>query len=47
MMNRQPELTRYRTPIRGLYLTGAATFPGAGVWGASGRNAALVVLGEA
>lgn len=39
-----PELTRYRTPVNGLYLTGAATFPGAGVWGASGRNAALTVL---
>lgn len=41
-----PELTRYRTPLRGLYLTGAATFPGAGVWGASGRNAALTVLND-
>lgn len=40
----QPELTRYETPVSGLYLTGAATFPGAGVWGASGRNAALTVL---
>lgn len=40
------ELTRYRTSVKGLYLTGAATFPGAGVWGASGRNAALTVLGE-
>ena len=28
----------------GLYLTGAATFPGAGIWGASGRNCAAVVL---
>jgi beta-carotene ketolase (CrtO type) len=44
VLNRQPELTRYETPVRGLYLTGAATFPGAGVWGASGRNAALTVL---
>lgn len=44
LVNRQPELTRYRTPVKGLYLTGAATFPGAGVWGASGRNAAQVVL---
>ena len=35
----QPELTRYETAVPGLYLTGAATFPGAGVWGASGRNA--------
>jgi phytoene dehydrogenase-like protein len=42
--NRNPELTRYHTAVDGLYLTGAATFPGAGVWGASGRNAALVVL---
>jgi phytoene dehydrogenase-like protein len=44
LLNKQPELTRYETPVRGLYLTGAATFPGAGVWGASGRNAALTVL---
>lgn len=44
LTGRQPELSRYRTPVRGLYLTGAATFPGAGVWGASGRNAARVVL---
>ncbi|MFZ9628687.1 MAG: phytoene desaturase family protein [Ilumatobacteraceae bacterium] len=41
---RDPELLRYRTAVDGLYLTGAATFPGAGVWGAAGRNAALVVL---
>jgi beta-carotene ketolase (CrtO type) len=39
-----PELTKYETAIAGLYLTGAATFPGAGVWGASGRNCATVVL---
>jgi beta-carotene ketolase (CrtO type) len=39
-----PELTRYETAVEGLYLTGAATFPGAGVWGASGRNCATVVL---
>ena len=44
LMNKNPELTRYRTPVTGLFLTGAATFPGAGVWGASGRNAALTVL---
>ena len=44
LRNSSPELTRYETPIDGLYLTGAATFPGAGVWGASGRNAALTVL---
>ena len=44
LMGRRPELTRYETPVRGLFLTGAATFPGAGIWGASGRNAASVVL---
>ena len=42
--NKNPELTRYETDVKGLYLTGAATFPGAGVWGASGRNAALTIL---
>ena len=46
LLGRDPELTGYRTPVRGLYLTGAATFPGAGVWGASGRNAASVVLAD-
>ncbi len=44
LLGRQRELTRYRTPIRGLYLTGAGTYPGAGVWGASGRNTAHVVM---
>ena len=44
LRNPNPELTRYETAVDGLYLTGAATFPGAGVWGASGRNCATVVL---
>jgi len=44
LLGRDPELTRYETPVKGLYLTGAATFPGAGIWGAAGRNAAHVVL---
>ncbi|MGF7233800.1 MAG: phytoene desaturase family protein, partial [Frankia sp.] len=44
LLARRPELTRYRTPVAGLFLTGAGTFPGAGVWGASGRNAAATVL---
>jgi len=44
LRNKNPELTRYETPVKGLYITGAATFPGAGVWGASGRNAALKIL---
>jgi len=43
-LGRDRELTRYETPVRGLYLCGAATFPGAGVWGASGRNAALAII---
>ena len=38
MLGRHPELTRYETPVKGLYLTGAATYPGAGVWGASGAQ---------
>ena len=42
--NKNPELTRYDTSVKGLYITGAATFPGAGIWGASGRNAAIRIL---
>lgn len=34
----------YRSPIQGLYLTGASTHPGGGIMGASGRNAARVLL---
>jgi phytoene desaturase len=41
-----PELASYRTPIRGLYLTGASTHPGGGVFGASGSNTARVVLND-
>jgi beta-carotene ketolase (CrtO type) len=37
------DLTRYETMLPGLYLTGVATYPGGGVWGAPGRNAAGVV----
>ncbi|MGH8909169.1 MAG: phytoene desaturase family protein [Egibacteraceae bacterium] len=40
------ELSTYRTPIAGLYLTGASTHPGGGVFGASGRSAARVVLAD-
>jgi phytoene dehydrogenase-like protein len=39
-----PDLSNYRTPIRGLYLTGASTHPGGGVFGASGMNTSRVVL---
>ncbi len=42
--NKDPELTGYDTAVRGLFVTGAATFPGAGIWGASGRNCAAAVL---
>jgi phytoene dehydrogenase-like protein len=42
-VGRSRETTRYRTPIDGLYLSGAGTFPGAGVFGAAGRNAADAV----
>ena len=38
-----PEMSAYRTHLPGLYLTGASTHPGGGVFGASGRNAAQVV----
>ncbi len=41
-----PELASYRTPLRGLYLTGASTHPGGGVFGASGYNTARVVLAD-
>jgi phytoene dehydrogenase-like protein len=41
---RNRSLSRHTTPIDGLFLAGGATFPGAGVWGASGRNAARVAL---
>ncbi|HEY0155054.1 MAG TPA: NAD(P)/FAD-dependent oxidoreductase [Longimicrobium sp.] len=36
-------LAGYRTTIPGLYLTGASTHPGGGVFGASGRTAARIV----
>lgn len=41
-----PELASYRTPLRGLYLTGASMHPGGGVFGASGYNTARVVLND-
>jgi phytoene dehydrogenase-like protein len=41
-----PELSGYRTPVAGYYLCGAGTHPGGGVMGASGHNAAQVVLDD-
>jgi phytoene dehydrogenase-like protein len=39
-----PGYADYRTPVKGLYLCGAATHPGGGVMGACGRNAAREIL---
>ena len=41
-----PGWFKYRTPIRGLYISGAATHPGAGVHGGPGANAARVLLAD-
>lgn len=42
-----PALSSYRTPIDGYYLCGAGMHPGGGVMGASGHNAAKVMLSDA
>lgn len=39
-----PELANYKTPIEGLYLTGAGTHPGGSISGLPGRNCARVFL---
>jgi phytoene dehydrogenase-like protein len=39
-----PGYADYRTPVKGLYLCGAAAHPGGGVMGASGYNAAREIL---
>jgi phytoene dehydrogenase-like protein len=41
-----PGHARYRTPLRGLYLCGAAAHPGGGVMGTPGLNAAREILGR-
>ncbi|MBI2030029.1 NAD(P)/FAD-dependent oxidoreductase [Candidatus Kaiserbacteria bacterium] len=41
-----PGLADYRTPIHGLYLTGAGMHPGGGVCGAAGYNTARVILAD-
>jgi phytoene dehydrogenase-like protein len=42
-----PELSEYKVPgLPGLYLTGASTHPGGGVFAASGYNTARVILAE-
>ncbi|MDX6272880.1 MAG: hypothetical protein QOJ92_90 [Frankiales bacterium] len=39
-----PGWSGYRAPVPGVYLCGASTHPGGGVFGASGRSAAQVLL---
>ncbi len=39
-----PGYADYRTPVKGLYMCGAATHPGGGVMGACGYNAAREIL---
>ena len=46
MLRPLPELANYRTPVEGLYLTGASTHPGGGVSGAPGYNTAARVLAD-
>lgn len=41
-----PELSDYRTPIEGLYLSGAGMHPGPAVTGLPGHNTAQVVLSD-
>lgn len=41
-----PQLSRYRTPIKGLFVAGASTHPGGAVHGMSGRGAARALLRE-
>jgi phytoene dehydrogenase-like protein len=42
-----PGWARYRTPVEGLWMCGAATHPGGGVMGACGYNAAREILRSA
>ncbi|MEX0834319.1 MAG: NAD(P)/FAD-dependent oxidoreductase [Actinomycetota bacterium] len=41
-----PGWARYKTPVKDLWLCGSATHPGGGIMGASGRIAALQLLGR-
>ena len=44
LLGRPRDVSRHRAPVPGLFLSGAGTFPGAGIWGAAGRNSAHAVL---
>jgi len=46
-MSPVPECSRYRTPVRGLYLCGSGTHPGGGIAGGAGTNAARAILRDA
>jgi phytoene dehydrogenase-like protein len=39
-----PGWAQYRSPVKNLYMCGSATHPGGGIMGASGRNAAMMIL---
>jgi phytoene dehydrogenase-like protein len=41
-----PQWAKYRTPVRGYWQCGAGTHPGGGIMGASGRLAALEIVGR-
>ena len=41
-----PELCRYRTPLRGLYVAGSSVHPGGSVQGMGGRSAARALLAD-
>ena len=41
-----PALSRFRTPIQGLYLSGSGVHPGGGITGLPGRNTAMTVLSD-
>jgi phytoene dehydrogenase-like protein len=42
-----PRWAKYRTPVHGYWQCGAGTHPGGGIMGASGRLAALQIVGDA
>ncbi len=39
-------MSSYRSPLPGVYLTGASTHPGGGIMGASGYNSARIILDD-
>jgi len=46
LMRPMPALARHRTPVRGLYLSGAGTAPSGGVLGIPGRRAAQAAIDD-